>query len=506
MSMKYDRYDAVIIGSGFGGSAAAYTLSKAGLKTLLIEKGDWAKRDEADWEPREILIDKRYKCEYPVVVKQFGDTEFRPAFHNEIVGGNSVFYGGVSIRMRETDFDLWPIKYSDLEPYYTKAENLLEISGKQGDDPFEPNRSGPYPYEPIPLSKPAERINKAAEKLGYSPFRIPLALNFHNNERTICEKCNKCDGFPCKIHAKNDTSVVLLKKALEFGLEIMPNNIGARFNLKKGKIDSVECINKTDRQKLTISADKFILSAGSVQSPAVLLRSGLGKFENNRLVGRYLMRHCGGIITGLFPYRTNPGDVFHKQICISNFYEDLREELGSSVGLIQDIYTPASEVVHYYAPRHLKTPAKIFSRMAQNLLCIAEDESNIENRISLSNKRDGYGLELLKIEHAFSKNDYRKLKYLTKKAKKVLKKAGAVFTLESEIDKVSPPSFSHAVGTVRFGDSPVTSVLDSNCKYFGLDNLFVIDGSFMPTSSGVNPSLTIAANSLRVADYITTSI
>ncbi len=500
--MKFDRYDAVILGSGFGGSAAAYTLSKAGLKTLLIEKGDWAKRDDSDWDPRQILIEKRYKSQAPVIVKQFGDAEFKSAYHNEIVGGNSVFYGGASLRMRETDFSQWPIDYQALEPYYAEAETLLEISGKQGDDPFEPKRSGPYPYEPVPLTKPAVRISKAAKKLDYKPFYIPLALNFHNEERTICAQCNKCDGYPCRILAKNDTSVILLQKAIAFGLEIIPNTIGISFQRRKDRIESIECLDKTEMEKFKIVSDIFILSAGSLQSPAVLLRSDLGKYENSRLVGRYLMRHCGGIVTGIFPFRTNPEDVYHKQICISSFYEDLREELGTSVGVIQDIYTPAAEAVAHFAPKHLKAPAKIFSKLAQNLLCIAEDEPNIENRISLSRKTDSFDLELIKIEHTFSRNDYRRLNLLREKARKVLRKAGALFTLQGEIDKETPPSFSHAVGTLRFGDSPKTSVLDPNCKFYGTDNLYVIDGSFMPTSTGVNPSLTIAANSLRIAHHI----
>ena len=148
------KYDAVIVGSGFGGACAAYRLVRAGLKTLLVERGGWPHRDEGDWNQRQILIEKRYRSASPVSVRQYGARESEPLYPNEVVGGNSVFFGGASLRLRETDFEKWPIAYDELEPHYAEAENLLAVHGETGTDPCEPRRSADYPRAPVDLAPP----------------------------------------------------------------------------------------------------------------------------------------------------------------------------------------------------------------------------------------------------------------------------------------------------------------------------------------------------------------
>ena len=189
--------------------------------------------------------------------------------------------------------------------------------------------------------------------------------------------------------------------------------------------------------------------------------------------------------------------MFHKQVCLTDFYEDMRAESGKAVGVIQDIYTPRPEVLRHFAPLGYRNLAGFASKFLQNLLCIAEDEPQFENRVGLSPEKDVYGLEQLQVEHEYSPGDYSRRDYLVERAKKILKAAGGYVPKVYKID-----TFSHAVGTLRFGDDSEESVLDRDCRFRGMENLFVLDGSFMPTSGGVNPSLTIAANALRVADRI----
>jgi choline dehydrogenase-like flavoprotein len=495
--MNSKDYDVIIAGSGFGGSAAAYTLSKVGFKTLLLERGDFIKGDDKDWDPKEILVDKRYKGSSPLLVKQYKDRDFKELYHNEVVGGASVFYGGAVMRMREKDFHSWPVKYSDFEPYYTKAEELLEVYGEDGKDPCEPARSAPYPFKQIELSPPSLRIYTAAEKLGYKPFKLPMTINFANKERPLCIKCNTCDGFPCKIGAKNDASEILIKKAKQFNLELRTGVIVKKVIEDSGEIKEIECIDKKSNKTFTLTAKIFILSAGTIDSGAIILRSDLKKYENHSIAGKYLMRHCNAVVSYVFPFKTNPRQVFHKQLCITDFYEDFRDKMNSATGIIQDIYTPPSVVLRHFAPSGLKTAASIMTGYIQNLLCIAEDDPDERNKITLSEKSDMYGLPLIKIEHHYSKSDCLRRDYLVDKAKKILSKSGGLIPNVMHID-----SFSHAVGTLRFGDSQKTGVLDKNCRFHGIKNLYILDGSFMPTSAGVNPSLTIAANSLRVADFI----
>ena len=373
---------------------------------------------------------------------------------------------------------------------------MLAVHGDSGSDPFEPRRSAGYPQPGQPLTAPAQRILEAARKVGYNPFKIPLAINFTDNTRNICIKCNTCDGFPCRIEAKNDLTATVLRNAQEFGLEIVAGTIVAELQADGEKVEQLLCVSKESGETFSIGAQVVFLGAGALYSPGLLRRSRLG--TEHRFFGRCLMRHCNAVAGYLFPGVTNPENVFHKQLCFTDFYEDLRTEYGTAVGIIQDIYTPAPQVLHHFAPMGLKRLAAAAARRLQNLLCIAEDEPRLENRVTLAAARDEFGLQLSEVHHAYSSRDLARRDYLVRKAKRVLRAAGGLIPFTHAID-----SFSHAVGTLRFGSHEDESVLDPSCRLRGLDNLFVVDGSFMPTSGGVNPSLTIAANSLRVADIVT---
>ncbi len=500
--MNYRRYDAIIIGSGFGGSAAAYALSKAGLKTVLLEKGGWAKRDDTDWNPREILIERRYKSDSPVFVNQNSNASLRKVFLNEVVGGNSVFFGGAAVRFREKDFNSWPVSYDEFESFYTEAEQILEVSGETSADPFDPPRNTDYFHKGIPLSKPSQRIFNAAEMLGFRPFKLPLAINFNNNSRKVCIQCTTCDGYPCKIEAKNDAATTLLAKAQQHNCEIITGVIVDRVCEKSGTITGIEYIDKKHQKRHSISGRIVIVSAGTLHSPGILLRSRLENYPNSKKIGTHLMRHCSAIVTGVFPFKTNPMNEFQKQVGITHFYEDFREKLNTSAGMIQDIYMPTGEIVKYYIPTGLKTASLLAASRCQNLICIAEDDPVFDNKVVLSGQKDMYGIETITVKHRFTGNDLMRRDYLVHHARKILRRSGSLITLVHEIDEKTPPTFSHAVGSVRFGSNSRTSVLDKNCTFHGINNLFVLDGSFMQTSAGVNPSLTITANALRVSDHI----
>lgn len=494
--MNSTSYDAVIIGSGFGGACAAHALSEAGLKTLLLERGGWPQRDALDWNQRAILIEKRYQSASPLLVKQYNSPEFKPLYPNETVGGMSVFYGGASLRLRERDLAKWPISYDELEPYYRRAEQMLGVHGEAGQDPFEPPRSGGYPFPAAALTPPAQRIDRAARSLGLRPFRIPLAINFTDPARPRCIQCITCDGFPCKIEAKNDLAATLLRAAQAQGLKIMAGAIAARLVKEGERIAALECIDKVSKQRFAVSARLFVLGAGALHSPALLLRSGLG----GPLVGRGLMRHCNAVVAGIFPFATNPQQVFHKQLCLTDFYEDHRAIHGTATGIIQDIYTPAPEVIRHFAPFGFKRLAGRVAGHMQNLLCIAEDDPLPENQVTLAPEQDIFGMELVRVEHRYSAGDRARRDHLAARARQILRAAGGWFCKVYLID-----SFSHAVGTARFGAAPEESALDEHCRLWELENLFVVDGSFMPSSGGVNPSLTIAANALRVAEHLVKS-
>ncbi len=496
-NMNFHKYDAVIIGTGFGGSACAYVLAAAGMKVLLMERGQWAKRDARDWIPRAVLIEKCYQGPSWLRVKQYEDRDFSNVVENEVVGGMSVFYGGASLRLRERDLDAWPISYRDLAPHYDRVERVLEVHGKAGVDPCEPPRTRDYGYAPIELTRPAQRVWDAGRALGYRPFRMPMAINFSNRARTVCIRCLTCDGFPCQIEAKNDLTMTLLKLAQDAGAKILTGVQVAHVVHKHGRVRAVACVDRQTKATFEVPAPVAVVAAGALQSPAILLRSKLHQFLQGDLIGRFLMRHCNAVVAGAFPFRTNPEGVFHKQVCFSDFYEDCRDRDGRAVGVIQDIYTPPSIALKHHAPFGLKHLTALVAGLLQNLLCIAEDEPQPENRVTLAKQTDAYGIRRVQIAHQYTARDCDRRDYLVAKAKGILRESGALFFHTHRIN-----TFSHGVGSVRMGDDAATSVLDANGRFRGLDNLFVTDGSVFPTSGGVNPSLTIAANALRIGHEI----
>ena len=246
----------------------------------------------------------------------------------------------------------WPIGYDDLEPYYSKAERLLVVHGDAGADACGPHRSVGYPQPSQELTPPAQRIFAAAQKLGYHPFKIPLAINFTDNSRNTCIKCNTCDGFPCRIEAKNDLTATVLREAQELGLEIVAATIVTELKVDGGRVRQLSCISKETNEVSSVGVQLLFLGAGALHSPALLRRSNLG--TEHPFFGRCLMRHCNAVAGYLFKGATNPENVFHKQLCFTDFYEDFRTEHGTAAGVIQDIYTPAPEVLHHFAPGGLK--------------------------------------------------------------------------------------------------------------------------------------------------------
>lgn len=497
-------FDVLVVGSGLGAGASALTLAKAGKKVLVLERGHWPKRDAGDWDSKQILVNSRYKGDDPVEVNQYS-RGYKALHFNENVGGMSVFYGGAAFRFREKDFQNWPLKYRDFESFYGEAESDLCVHGAgEGSELFDvhsPFRSREYPYPNLPLTQPSRRIFDSARKLGLRPSAVPMALNF--SATPVCIQCLTCDGFPCKISAKSEAITRFLMPATKLGAKIITGVEVQRLEFSDQRVEALDVWDKNKKKivKISLEGRKIILSAGAIGSPVILLRSNLEKLQNSGnldLIGRNLMRHANAVVAGIFFKKINPNKEFQKQIAIFDFYESDRGRSGLATGVIQDIYTPPAEALRALSPWGLKTLASEFQSRIQNLLCIAEDEAQYTNFVGLSDSlKNSAGMATAKIFHSYSKSDLVRRNQLIKNAKNILRTAGAKLFHIMEID-----SFSHALGTLRFGNDPKSSVLDPNCKFWGLENLWVLDASFMPSSAGVNPSLTLVANALRVASNI----
>ena len=500
-------WDAIVIGSGFGGAMAAHALVTAGKRVLMLERGGWVARGPQNWDANGVgLATPHYSTESPYDVRS-GHRRYR-AGSWQCVGGQSVFYGAASFRFRERDFDpapaivgdsgaAWPFAYDVIEPLYTRAEALLGVAGETGCDPTEPPRTTPYRHRPAPLSHPAQRIADAASRLGLRPFRIPLAISYlAGDDRRGCIRCGTCDGYACAAEAKNDLATAIIPTLIASGMTLRPNTVCVRLVREGSKVRAVECVDRITGEQYRLTASVIVLAAGALATPHLLLTSRLA--ERNpagRFVGRHLMRHRNAIVLGVYARQPNPERAFDKQIAIHDFYFAAPEwdAAQGPLGGIQQL-TPSAGLVRAHLPAVMRDPAAALVAHATGLLVIAEDQPRAENRVMIDwSTRDRFGLPVLRVHHAHTARDEAAARVLVTHAKRILREAGAQFTYVHPID-----TFSHALGTVRMGVDPRSAPLDADGRYRGLDNLYVADASALPRSAGVNPSLTIAANALRV--------
>jgi choline dehydrogenase-like flavoprotein len=507
-------YDALVIGSGFGGAMAAQRLVRAGWRVLMLERGARVPRDVSRRDPCASLERTPYYSKESAYHCLSGGegSEVGGLF---CVGGPSVFYGGASFRLREDDFSpgpdilngsgaAWPFGYDALEPYYDEAERILGVAGDDEEDPTRPRRKAPYPYQPPPLARISRRFRDSALELGLHPFPIPLAINFsRHNGRPPCDACRQCDTYACAIEAKNDTDVAVLAPLQRQGLELRADTVVTGLTESGGRITDVLAWDRTSRRAVSFRARHVILAAGAIASAHLLLASRLDRASPARgAVGAYLMRHACAMVFGFCNDRPDPDKVFHKQVAVFDYYRDdpgARGRQAGRLGSIQQITTPPAVLIESRAPAPFdRVPLHGFVEHLTGALVIAEDEPRAENRVFVNwNDRDRVGLPRLEVRHAYTMGDEGRRRALVRRAKRLLRGVGAWSFYTHHVK-----TFSHALGTVRMGVDPAASPLDEWCRFRGIDNLRVVDGSALPTSGAVNPSLTIAAVALRSADHL----
>lgn len=511
-----DEFDAVVIGSGFGGCMAALELVEAGWRVLMLERGGWVERGPQNWQGDGAFVRTPFYAADAAYDVDGGNGKLAVEKLCTCVGGPSVFYGGASFRFRERDFAAapeivngsgaaWPFGYGELEPFYARAEQLIGVAGDASADPTAPPRSTPYPQRPRELSATSRMIGRAAEALGLHPFPIPLAINHTAGMGGVCQACTTCDTFACAVSAKNDLAVRIIPRLLAKGMVLRADTVVTRLIAQGGRVTGVECVSKATGERSTVHGNTVILAAGALATPHLLLASGLERLNPaGDSVGRYLMRHCNAMTFGFFARRPNPDNVHHKQLAIHDFYFGSRDADApkGKLGNMQQIMGPQAALIGHVLPKALGWLAKLAEIPASRLtglLSIAEDQPRYQNRVTLDPERmDAYGLPKLVVEHRYTPRDLAARTFMIRKAKQILRRAGALFCVNWDVS-----TFSHAVGTVRMGEDDAQDPLDPSCRYRGLENLYVTDGSVFPTSAGVNPSLTIAANALRVGRLIT---
>ena len=509
------QYDVIIIGSGAGGGTLARHLAPSGKSILMLERGDWLKREQQNWDAEEVFIKNRY-----VPKETWYDRSgkpFQPGVHY-FVGGATKMYGAALYRLRKEDFGelkhydgispAWPIDYEAMEPYYTRAEQLYQVHGARGEDPTEPPSSAPYPFPAVSHEPRIQQLHDDLARAGYHPFHAPcgILLNEQNAPFSACIRCKDCDGFPCLVHAKSDAEVLAVRPALQYpNVTLLTNAKVVKLNTNPTGKAVTEVVVERHGEKETYQGGIVVVSAGAANSAKLLLLSANdthphGLANGSDQVGRNYMYHNSAAVLAVSK-EPNP-TVFQKTLGLNDFYfgmEGFEYPMGNiqMVGKSQGpMYRGEKPIEAGLAPMFALDEV---ARHALDFWLSTEDLPMPDNRVTL--EQDG------SIKLSYTPNNQAPKQKLYDKLKTMLNHLGMHpnhliprnLYMKNEIDV---GGVAHQAGTARFGKDPKTSVLDVDCKAHELDNLYVVDTSFFPSIGAVNPALTAMANALRVGDHL----
>jgi len=503
-----NHYDIIIIGAGAGGGTVAYSLAPTGKRILIIERGGYLPKEDDNWNPDAIFQGRKYQVEEEWIDHE--DNRFKPqAFYN--VGGNTKVYGAALQRMRAEDFGEvkhlegvsppWEFTYQDFEPYYTRAESIFKIHGNKGEDLTEPPMSTEYPFPALPHEPRMQEVSDQLEQLDLHPHHLTLAIdrNVEDPDNSPCIRCATCDPYPCKIDAKMDAQKACVDPALEYdNVEIKINTKVTRLitDASGSKVTSVEV--EIDGKTEQYTADTFVLSAGSINSAALLLRSKNeqhpdGLANSSGMVGRNLMLHNHSSIVAIAP-QPNP-TKFQKTLGFNDFYFSSPDH-DYPLGQIQMTGKSKWNRLDIFAPGSVPQPTlEYMADHAVDWWLTSEDLPDPDNRVTITDQGD------LKVD--FTRNNLKAHQNFVDMWQSYLRQTDFFLFM---VNTVPLSAVWHQIGTCKFGSDPKTTVLDLNCRTHDVENLYVVDGSFFPSMGAVNPTLTIIANALRVSDRLKSSL
>src|SRR5881396_1213357 len=505
------RYDVAIIGTGAGRGTLAYALASTGKNILLLERGDYVPREKDNWDTRAVNLEGKYNTKE--VWRDRDGKELHP-HTNYYVGGNTKFYGAALFRLRREDFGevkhwggvspAWPIAYEDLEPYYTRAEQLYHVHGERGVDPTDPPAPAPYPHPPVSHEPRIQQLADDWARLGRRPFHVPLGvmLDEANPRKSACIRCGTCDGHPCLVRAKADAQVICVDPALERpNVRLVTGARVTRLETSASGREVTRILVERGGAEEAYAADVVVVSTGAINSAALLLRSASdrhphGLANGSGVVGRHYMGHVNSMLLAV---SRDPNPTrFQKTWGLNDFYFPSKE-WDYPMGHISMIGKTDANTLRAGAPRI--APGWTLEKMAEHTLSFwltSEDLPHPDNRVTVD--RDG------RITLAYTPNNEEGHRRLIAKLKGMLKEIRChdhLIPLNAYIPARIPlAGVAHQNGTVRFGRDPKTSALDPFCRAHDLENLYVVDASFFPSSCAVNPALTIMANALRVGDHV----
>ena len=452
-----NAYDVIVIGSGAGGGTLVHTLAPSGKRILLLERGDYVRRENENWDSRAVNVNGRYQTKE--IWKDPDGRDLHP-HTNYAVGGNTKFYGAALFRLRKADFGelrhhggispAWPVTYEEMEPYYTRAERMYHVHGERGEDPTDPYASEPYPHPAVSHEPRMQHLSEDFASSGLKPFHTPLGIQLEEKSpnRTPCIRCATCDGYPCLVRAKADAQVLAVDPALEFpNVTLLTNAFVERLETTASGRAVNKVVVRRNGDREDYSAEIVVVSAGAIISAALLLRSANGRHPQglaNRsgVVGRHYMGHINSVLMAVSKVPES---------------DHLPEDALGERLLLWQRRLPVPDGAHLVRRQARRRGPELKKLMNQQRAC------------PMHGHECHQGL--------FARNLYLG-------------------------ERIPLAGVAHQNGTIRFGTDPEASALDRNCKAHDVDNLYVVDASFFPSSGAVNPGLTIMANALRVGDHL----
>jgi len=530
--------DFIVVGAGAAGGVVAKELSTAGFKVVVLEQGPWFQTKDFMHDEVAVLYRSAFTNDFKKQPNTFRKTAAEPAKiqpaveYGRMVGGGSVHYTSNYWRFHPEDFrersavgavpgaDLrdWPITYDDLEPYYTKAEWDLGISGQGGSNPFDGPRSRPYPLPPMPVKSSGVLFERAAKKLGLHPFPAPMAVisqPYHG--RAACSHCGFCEAFGCEMNAKSSTLAALVPLAVKTGrCEIRPNSYVRKLEVgKDGRVTGAIYFDGSGRE-IFQRAKAVVVSANGAETPRLLLMSKSNRFpqglgNSNGNVGKYLMFDNGAMAMGYFEHPLNEYKSIAVTRVLHDYYRsDPKRGFYGGGGLDARFdYYPAgfalagmpSDMPQWGA--EWKRAVGQYYTHVGGVLAHASSLSVEQNSISLDDKvKDAWGLPAMRVTFKNHPDDLKAVDFLIEKQKEILETAGAK-KVWVDLSGTGDVTYSrHLMGTCRMGEDPRLSVVDKWNRAHDVPNLFLVDGSSLVTCARQQPTATIQALAYRAAEHI----
>lgn len=496
-------WDYVVVGTGIGGATLGHALAAAGRRVLFLEKGTSSRRQpmtrgrtpegttpasgpltEANRD--DLRRAGRYFQRYADRTRGSAAPFF--PFAGCGVGGSSALYGAILERLQPGDFTPreshpgasestipreWPVSYAEMLPYYERAEAV-------------------YSVQPARLGQASQSLHAMLGSRGLHPYPLPTATRF-------ADGCRNCQGLLCARECKIDSEQACLAPAIaRHGAALIEDCEVVAVTADRHRAHDVRCV--IDGQDVRIAAKVVVLAAGAMETPRLLLNSKSadwpgGLANGADLVGRNYMRH----LIDLYVLNVDLGPpTWGKELGFADFYHTPEGKLGGVHGmgpmtvdatLAELERNPAMRYAGFIARPIVRAILRRFSSRF-NLAAFLEDLPFADNRV--------FGGPMTTFAYRVHPYDAGRLAQFRQRLKQVLKPLKPTLLKQGEVNE----RVFHACGTCRFGQQPSDSVLDRNNRAHDLENLYVVDASFMPTSGGTAPSLTIAANAIRVADHL----